>query len=221
MSEASPSNVGSRRRRARRGEGERLRDDILRAAGALLAETRDEHAVSIRAVADAVGVTPPSIYLHFADKTQLLLAVCQMQFERFNASLEQATSGVTDPVEELRLMGQAYVRFGLENPEHYRIMFMAREQLHPESSEQAILERATGFRRLVDTVRRCMEVGAFERGDPFLVATYLWSNAHGLTSLRIARPDFPWPPLDTALKQMFSVSARGLQRRRSRAARRD
>ena len=63
------------RRRASRGAGEQLRGEIVTAAKQLLADSASADAVSIRAVADAVGVTPPSIYLHFADKDALLAAV--------------------------------------------------------------------------------------------------------------------------------------------------
>ena len=68
------------RTRARRGEGERLREEILDVAEDLLVSTGDENAVSIRAIAQRVGVTPPSIYLHFADKESLLWAVCEREF---------------------------------------------------------------------------------------------------------------------------------------------
>jgi AcrR family transcriptional regulator len=59
------------RRRARKGEGELLREEILDAAEALLIEKGHPDAVSIRAVAARVGVSPPAIYLHFADKDEL------------------------------------------------------------------------------------------------------------------------------------------------------
>ena len=49
------------RSRARRGEGDLLREEILLAATRLLIETGNEDAMSIRAIADAVGVSPPSI----------------------------------------------------------------------------------------------------------------------------------------------------------------
>src|SRR5205807_237758 len=54
---AAPASATTRRR-ARRGEGPRLREELLAATERLLAETGDEEAVSIRAIADAVGVTP-------------------------------------------------------------------------------------------------------------------------------------------------------------------
>ena len=68
------------RRARRRGEGEKLRDEILVAVSELLDETNDELAVSIRAIADRVGVTAPSIYRHFADKDEMLSAVCAVVF---------------------------------------------------------------------------------------------------------------------------------------------
>src|SRR3954462_12451882 len=105
----------TRRARARRGEGERLRDEILAAAERLLIRTGDQEAVSIRAIAEAAGVTPPSIYLHFADKTQLLTAVCSARFAEFDRYLEEAASGVDDPLDALWARGRAYVRFGLDN----------------------------------------------------------------------------------------------------------
>src|SRR5439155_7610529 len=137
------------RSRARRGEGELLHDEILAAAERLLVETGAEERVSIRAIADAVGVTPPSIYLHFPDKETLLFAVCDRQFAIFDAALESAAATTDNPVEALELRGQAYVRFGLEHPEAYRIMFMGRSTLvdrHVDTVEEA---GTTAFNPLV------------------------------------------------------------------------
>src|SRR5207248_11518684 len=113
-----------RRTRARRGEGELLRTQILDAAERLLIETGSEEAVSIRRIAEAVGVTPPSIYLHFADKDELIFAVCERQFEALDRVMDEAVVGIEDPLEELYARGKAYVRFGLDHPEEYRILFM-------------------------------------------------------------------------------------------------
>lgn len=201
----------ARRARARRGEGERLREEILDAAERLLIETGDEGAVSIRAIADAAGVTPPSIYLHFADKTALLGTVCEARFQDFDRFLTEAMAGIEDPLEALWAMGRAYVRFGLDNPEHYRIMFMTRPAAPAEPRALDCLPGLTAFGHLVEEVARCMEAGALAPGDAFLVATGLWAAMHGLTSLLIARPDFPWPDLDVVLGHLLAVQSRGLQ----------
>ena len=201
----------TRRARARRGEGELLRAEILAAAERLLIKTGDEGAVSIRAIADAAGVTPPSIYLHFADKTELLAAVCEARFEDFARYLEEATAGVDDPLEALRARGRAYVRFGLENPEHYRILFMTRPGVDRQPKAIEDLPGMTAFSRLVEDVARGMDSGLLAQGDSFLVATGLWSAVHGVTSLLIARPDFPWPDIDRLLGHVLEAAVRGLE----------
>ncbi|HEX2047794.1 MAG TPA: TetR/AcrR family transcriptional regulator [Acidimicrobiales bacterium] len=201
----------TKRARARRGEGELLRAEIMAAAEKLLIKTGDEGAVSIRAIADAAGVTPPSIYLHFADKTELLAAVCEARFQDFDRYLEEAARGVDDPLEALRARGRAYVRFGLENPEHYRILFMTRPGAERPQRELDQLPGMTAFSHLVEDVARAMDAGLLSAGDPFLVATGLWSTVHGITSLLIARPDFPWPDHDRLLDHMLGVAIRGLE----------
>lgn len=184
-----------------------LRADILAAAERLLIHTGDQEAVSIRAIADAVGVTPPSIYLHFADKTELLGAVCEARFADLDRCMEEAAAGAGSPLGALWARGRSYIRFGLENPEHYRILFMTR----PVSG--AAPDRLPGlaaFGHVVDEVARCMDSGSLAAGDAFLVATGLWSGVHGVTSLLIARPDFPWPDVDTLLDHVVAVYQRGL-----------
>src|SRR5690606_13786916 len=103
--------------RARRGEGEQLREQIIDATLELLDETGDADAVSIRAVAERVGKTPPSIYLHFADKDELLLSVCERSFVELGDRFRRVCEHVDDPVERLQACAKAYVRFALEHPE--------------------------------------------------------------------------------------------------------
>ena len=201
----------TRRARARRGEGEKLRSEILAAAERLLVETGDEEAVSIRAIADAAGVTPPSIYLHFADKTELLGAVCEVRFQDFDRYLDEAVIGIEDPLEALEARGRAYVRFGLDHPEHYRILFMTRPATDVAPRDLDCLPGLTAFGHLVEAVAGCMAAGALADGDAFLVATGLWSGLHGITSLLIARPDFPWPDIDQLLGHVLAVQRQGLR----------
>jgi len=199
----------TRRARAKRGQGDLLRADILAAAERLLIQTGDQGAVSIRAIADAAGVTPPSIYLHFADKTELLGAVCEARFDDFIRYMIEATAGIEEPLEALWAMGRAYVRFGVENPEHYRIMFMTRPLADGLPLDQ--LPGMNAFGHLVASVTNCMDAGAIAAGDAFLVATNLWTAVHGVTSLLIARPDFPWPDLDRLMGLVLDVQSKGLQ----------
>ena len=198
-----------RRTRARRGEGERLREQILEAATRLLVETGDEDAVSIRAVADAVGVTPPSIYLHFADKNELIFAICERYFDRLGQATMEAGAGSEDPIERVVLQGRAYIRFGLENPEPYRVLFMRKPSATPLPFQYEKILESSGFANLVQAVSDAIEAGRLD-GDPMLVAIYLWSAVHGLTSLLISKPDFPWPDKDAVIEQVTRSAIRGV-----------
>ena len=186
--------TSTRRARARRGEGERLRDDILHAAERLLIKTGDADAVSIRAVAEAVGVTPPSIYLHFADKTDLIFQVCQQHLERFHEHMRAAVEGVDDPVQWLETIGSAYIRWGLDNPEHYRILFMSKPTEVPDHVDKQDVIMSGVLRDVLAVAARAVDEGKLT-GDPALIGYGAWAAAHGLTSLLISCPDMPWPDL--------------------------
>jgi AcrR family transcriptional regulator len=208
MTVARTSTV-KRRSRSRRGEGETLRADLLAATERLMIETGRAEAVSIRAIADAVGVTPPSIYLHFPDKDSLILAVCERHFETFDSVIEAAGRSTEDPAESLRRRGQSYVRFGLENPEPYRILFMTRN----DSAQQrnvVVGAGARAFQHLVDAVQRCIDAGAFRPVDPVLAATGVWAAVHGVTSLLISLPGFPWPDIETLVDHVCNIQNFGL-----------
>jgi AcrR family transcriptional regulator len=190
------------RQRARRGEGDRLRGEILAAAEDLLVETADESAVSIRAIADRVGITAPSIYRHFADKDTLILSVVESVFGRLDAALEAAAAAAEDPFDEIMRKGHAYVEFGLAHPEHYRVLFMCKDDRKKEHDlDGPAVAGAAAFNHLQDTVERVLALAAHgvERPDPFAMTCAIWSGVHGITSLRIAMPGFPWPPVDQQL----------------------
>ena len=199
--------------RARRGGGDLLREEILVAAERLLAETGDEDAVSIRAIADAVGVSPPSIYLHFPDKETLVFAVCDRQFAIFDAELEAAGATTTDPVEALERRGEAYVRFGLVHDDAYRIMFMGRSTLvdrHIGSVEKA---GQTAFNHLVAAVQRGVDAGALRADlDPVQGAIFLWAGMHGITSLLISMAGFPWGDRDALVGDLCRMHLRSMRR---------
>jgi AcrR family transcriptional regulator len=206
---ARATSFSARRTRARRGEGEKLREQILEVAERLLVETGDEEAVTIRAVADAVGVTPPSVYLHFTDKDELLFAICERHFAQLDRVTEEAAAGSADLLEALALRGKAYIRFGVEHPEQYRILFMRKPSHTPEDFQVDRLRDAAAFNHLVEHVAKCVHAGLIE-GDPLMISLGLWATVHGLTSLLISKPDFPWPDLDLISGHVCRTAIRGL-----------
>lgn len=193
---APPAGGGRRSRsRARKGEGRLLRDEILAATEQLLLNTGSAEAVSIRAVADAVGVTPPSIYRHFPDKSTLIFEVCARYFAQLDAEIDAAVEGLDDPMAALRARGRAYIEFGRQNPEPYRIMFMVRPDQGPTAAAQdGWIRESRTFQEVLDNVQACIDLGALrpEYDDPLVAALGFWARVHGLTSLMISKPAMPW-----------------------------
>ena len=196
------------RPRSRRGEGLRLREEILDATEDLLIETGSEDAVSIRAVAEQVGVTPPAIYRHFADKQTLLYEVCALQFTRLHEHLDAVMAREAEPTERLRACGRAYVEFGLAHPEAYRIMFMSNSDWGPQTYEDEVLADQGAFMALVRVVDEVIAGLGIEH-DPFESSIVLWTAMHGITSLLISKPNFPWPPVDRLVDDVCDAHLRG------------
>jgi len=128
--------TSERRRRADPGTGGRLREEILRAAEDLLTESGDEEVLTLRAVARRAGVTTPSVYLHFADKSALVGAVCLRVWGELGRLMREATAQTgDDPFQAMRRCGAAYVRFAVDHPVQYRLLMMRRPGAVQEGPE--------------------------------------------------------------------------------------
>jgi AcrR family transcriptional regulator len=198
------------RPRSRRGEGARLRAELVAAAGALLAEAGSADQVSLRRVADTVGVTAPSIYRHFPNKEALLLAVVAERFAELRQMLlDAAERAGPDPFAALREAGLAYVGLGHDHPGHYRVMFgpiggaifAAALPSAPGDGRFAVGDPGQeAFLALVSLIERCLAAGSGgHRFDPFEVAVQTWTFVHGLVDLSTTHPGFPWPALDAVI----------------------
>lgn len=186
------------RTRNRRGEGARLRDDIIAAAVALLDETGDERAVTLRAVARRIGITAPSIYRHFADQPGIMLAVVQQAFEELDAELRRTRDAADDdPRSRLFAVCTAYLDFARSRPGRYRTMFggLWMPDLETGSVTEAdmhALGRST-LQLLADVLGECVGAGIATSNDPAADAVALWVGLHGLAHQQSVTVSFPWP----------------------------
>lgn len=197
----------TKRRRASRGSGEQLREEIIVAAKKLLAEVARAEDMSVRAVADAVGVTSPSIYLHFADKNELLDAVVADVFRELDDAMITGAADETTPLGRLRAFGLSYIRFAVTHPEHYRLAAM--DPCPRPNVEVDEVLRSSSFEHFSATVVECIAAGIFAAGDPLPITLDLWSAAHGVASLVIAKPYLPWGDIDVFADRVLCAAAAG------------
>ncbi|MFN3596947.1 MAG: TetR/AcrR family transcriptional regulator [Rubricoccaceae bacterium] len=143
--------------------------------------------LSMRKIARAVGCSATSIYLHFENKDALTHALIDEGMAHLHAALVAAERDAGDPLGRLRALGRAYVRFGLDNPEYYQIMF----QLHPARMARYPAENYRRARRNIERFAAVLaegEAAGVLRATPTadVAAHVLWTALHGLVSLLLA-----------------------------------
>src|ERR1700744_1006060 len=161
-----------------------IRKLILDASMKLFVEEGFE-SVTIRKIAELIEYSPTTVYLYFKDKDEIFYSLHDLGFEKmheFNSDLDS----IQNPLVRLHKMGENYLRFGMESPEFYNLMFIAGEPMKKISElgcDWKPGDAALG--RLKETVTECMEKGYLAKGDPYLVSLAVWSFVHGLVSLAI------------------------------------
>ena len=141
----------------------------------------------MRRLAETIGYSATSIYLHFESKDDLFHALIDEGMERLHARLRGAIQAESEPRTKLEALCRAFVHFGLQNPEYYEVMFL----LRPDSMERYPPEKYRRARRNLDLsqsiLKKGVEAGQFDVPDPLVAASALWASLHGTVSLLLAR----------------------------------
>ncbi len=193
----------SARKPNRRGEGSKLRGDIIVAAAALIEETGSEQSVTLREVARRIGIAAPSIYEHFPSREAIVYAAIDDFFSQFRAALEQAQSSQPDPLDRLRAGCAAYLRFADQRPGQYRVLFGRYQHLGDRPADRPAIW-AEAFNLLVTALRDCASAGQITSDDPYGDAVTIWAALHGYATLRASLPRFDWPAPQAALDRILS-----------------
>ncbi len=190
------------RERNRRGEGGKLRADIIAGATSLLERTGSEESVTLRAVAREVGISAPSIYSHFPDREAIVDEIVAGAFADFNAALDEATTAATEagagPRGRVRAGCAAYLRFAAERPNRYKLLF----ERQYRGGGQVPPIQLVSFQLLVHGLQECIDAGISTSTDPAGDATAIWVALHGYATLHDRLQSFPWPDIETLLDRI-------------------
>ncbi|MBD3836380.1 TetR/AcrR family transcriptional regulator [Brevundimonas sp.] len=195
-----------RSNRKPKGEGHSRRGEILAAAERIFVEHGYEGA-TIRKIADAVGLSSTALYMHFADKGEILQEICREAFARLIASTRDLAETPAPPEVRLRRMIEAYVAFGFDHPNAYRLIYLTRPAEAREGAQTMAQEMGAGlFDSFEAAVAETVQAGRMT-GEPKVIAQAIWAAAHGVVSLMITKPYFPWSDrqalVDTTLDAVF------------------
>jgi len=222
MGAAKTRQTGASRSRNARGEGEKLRGEIIDAAVKVLSALGPQDQFSLRSVAKMAKIAAPSVYIHFADRNVLLLAVLEKLFAeqvaiRAAAETDAAKAG-GGAWERLLARSVASVRFGLEHPGHYKVLFEGR--VVPRLNDPRIASFGRPLLvRSIELIREIPSQPGRVCDDPERLSLLLWSGLHGVISLRINKPTLDWPPATELAEQITRTIIQPKVRKRSPALR--
>ena len=206
----------------RKRERNEARLKIIEAARELFTGGNEE-ALTLRAVAQRIEYSATTIYLHFPNKEALVRALCAADFADFSRRLIQAER-LADPLERLRAVAAGYVGFGLQYPNQYRAMFIARTDSRASPDAETSpkntghtdeKEERDAYSFLQSAVFKAQAAGIFrpEYRHIALITQTLWSGLHGVVSLHQVRSNYPrvaWQPVQVLAETIVECLLHGL-----------
>jgi AcrR family transcriptional regulator len=198
-----------------KGQGGERREEILDAALRLFSD-KGLQTVSTRQIAEAAGISQPALYAYFTTKDDLIAELCVRAFAGLAARMEAGKADWSPTPEAFDKAMRVYIDFGLEQPDAYRVAFMIEK-----SHDGSFLARAGGRGMLagVDTFQAFVAMiadlhahGLTVGDDPLRLTQTLWAGLHGLVSLLIARPEFPWVEREALIAGHIAMLRRGALR---------
>ena len=199
-----------RSQRKAKGDGHLRRTEILAAAQKIFVECGYEGA-TIRRIADEVGVSSTALYMHFRDKSEILVEICSDTFSHIIASNAGLAARDMDPVARVREMLEAYMQFGLDNPHAYQLVLGPSTTEIPPDKLSILTELgAKNFKLFSGAIEQIRDAGRLRNNDVDAVAQVLWAGPHGLINLLINHPNFNWTDRDALVKLMLDGLFAGL-----------
>ena len=162
----------------------------------------------MRMLAEKVGCSHGNLYLHFKNKEEIFDCLVEESFEQLADTLHEAYLAFSgkDNLEFLRAAGRAYVNFGLRNPSAYEFAFILRRP-----GVRAKAHRAYEYLRMI--VALCVEEKSIPDIDVDTAAQAAWAAVHGVTSLLILQPSFPWADEQAVVDRVIDSAVSGLARK--------
>lgn len=198
-----------------RGQGASRRAEILEAAKRLFLTEGFERA-TIRKLAAAVGVSSTTLYLYFPDKDSILRAIAESTFETLLSHLEDSERSVDTDIERFRSGLRAYIAFGMEHPDEYRLTFLAKMIASTSPGRQAspcenVAAADRSFDILVSIIGRLMQAGYFREADLVRTAEAVWACVHGVTALLLDQCEHLESTQGGLIDTVIEITERGLR----------
>jgi AcrR family transcriptional regulator len=185
---------------------DQTRRAILRAARAVFLR-KGFAGISMRELAEKVGCSHGNLYLHFPSKELLFDCLVEESFDRLARALRglRPATAPQDPVAVLKRAARAYVDFGLRNPGAYEFAFILRRPGRARPTKPHL-----AYEYMLSLVGQCVDEKCFQSIGVEAAAQAVWAAVHGVTSLFILRPAFPWGDREKLIQRVIDGAVDGL-----------
>ncbi|UAL11456.1 TetR/AcrR family transcriptional regulator [Caulobacter segnis] len=195
-----------------KGQGAERREEILDAAQSLFAQ-KGVHAVSTRQIAEIAGISQPALYAYFATKDDIAAELCVRAFAILGQRMADARVDYTPTPEAFERCLRVYIDFGLDHPDAYRVAFMLEKSVDgsflEKTGDRPMIAGKQVFHVFVEMVGELHARGQMAGDDVMAATQALWAGLHGLVSLLIARPEFPWVEREQLIATHVAMLRRG------------
>lgn len=187
-----------------------LSDKILNASRTLLV-THGYQKLSMRKIAQEIGVSATSIYIHFKNKDHLLHTLMEHSIESLSKAIEKPDIENLTAAEKVEAIAKAYVNFATANPEEYQVIYLVKSHEMERYPKEKFRKVRRGYDLLAHVIEDAVKSGAIEESNPLLAAYTIWAQLHGVVSVvinnrldfRISREDFLNSAIEHILQGYF------------------
>ncbi|MDQ8727678.1 TetR/AcrR family transcriptional regulator [Bradyrhizobium sp. LHD-71] len=205
------------RTRKLRGFGHERRGEILNAAKHLFVQ-EGYAAVTTRQVAERAGLSQTGLYVHFRDKQEILDELREATFRSLILKLKRITSKRSADPKYLERLLKGYLRFALDNRDEYQLTMLvphaASKKHPPKDLNRPASEQSAGLAAFLlfrDEISALAAEGVIVCPDANVVTQSLWGALHGLATLIITHPEFPWVAHAQLIDTLVGTLVRGLR----------
>ncbi len=185
-----------------------LREEILNVSREILIKDGFGK-MSMRKIAGRCDVTATSIYLHFKNKDDLLLALIDESIEH----LKQALIEVLDPsksmIEQLEILARTYIEYALKHPQEYEVIYMVRPEEMPKYPKEKFRDVRSTYELLAEIIQTGGENESLDVKSSLISAYTLWAQLHGVVSVILNKRLDTRIPQDQFIEQAINHILKG------------
>ncbi len=176
--------MASTQRSSNGRQGAGLSRELIVATAREMIEADGLGELSLRRLADRLGVTATALYKHVESKSDLLRSVAAGEFERVSQHLAAGAS-LASPLDRLRCFARSYVDFARESPKLFPVLFLFPPNVEGGETTGNLPSATDAFRYGLEPIRDAMEAGELAPRDPLLAGLTMWTAMHGAAEVAL------------------------------------